>query len=70
MKPQNTDLLDPKSGPFEPYPLSPLTKAPLLPILWLKVDLLTDFFWGYIAPLATGLIDGDIFEKLYLYYTT
>ena len=45
--PQNVDLLDPKSGLFEPHPLDPLTNNPFLPILWLKVgpfgrfDLLT-----------------------------
>ena len=47
--PKNVDLLDPKSGLFEPHPLTLLQKPHFWPILWIKVDLLARF-GGCIAP--------------------
>ena len=50
------DLLDPKSGLFEPHPLNPPTKAPFLAHFVATVDLLADL--GGVSnpciPLATG----------------
>ena len=48
--PPKVDLLDPKSGLFEPHPLNPPTKPQFWPTLWLKVDLLADLGWCIAPP--------------------
>ena len=56
--PQKVDLLDPKSGLFEPHSLTLLQKPHFWPILWLKVGLLADLgvHRNPSTPiLATGL---------------
>ena len=46
--PKYVDILDPKSGLFEPHSLNPLTNTHFLPILWLTVELLA--WGGCVAP--------------------
>ena len=56
--PQNVDLLNPKSGLFEPHPLNPLTKTPVLAHFVTKSGPFGRF--GRVSrtphPLAMGLV--------------
>ena len=58
MGPPKVDLLDPKSGHFEPGPLPLLLKPHFWSTLWIKVDLLADLgrCVAPLHPLATGLV--------------
>ena len=51
--PKKVDLLDPKSGLFEPHPLNPPTKNPFLAHFVAKVDLLADL-GGVLHPPGYG----------------